>query len=92
MLRALRQMALAADGVERLNEIRSMHFGPRDVLVVISLDFRNDMTAGQVEIVVSTLERQIKQTYPEVTRVCIEAQDSRGQPAATAARGTAITP
>lgn len=80
VLAALRRMALAAQGVERLNEIRSMHFGPRDVLVVISLDFRNDLTAGQVEIVVSALERQIKQAYPEVTRVFIEAQDSHAQP------------
>ncbi|BAK84100.1 cation diffusion facilitator family transporter [Komagataeibacter medellinensis] len=89
VLAALRRMALAAQGVERLNEIRSMHFGPRDVLVVISLDFRNDLTAGQVEIVVSALERQIKQAYPEVTRVFIEAQDSHAQP--TSATITAAT-
>ena len=95
VLAALRRMALAAQGVERINEIRSMHFGPRDVLVVISLDFRNDLTAGQVEGVVSALERQIKQAYPEVTRVFIEAQDSLAQPtttAATAATGGAPTP
>ncbi|WP_375138803.1 cation diffusion facilitator family transporter, partial [Komagataeibacter europaeus] len=92
VLAALRRMALAASGVERLNEIRSLHFGPRDVLVVISLDFRNDMTAGQVEIVVSALEHQIKQAYPEVTRVFIEAQDSRTQPPGTAASGSVPTP
>ncbi|MBV1822750.1 cation diffusion facilitator family transporter [Komagataeibacter oboediens] len=92
VLTALRRMALAASGVERLNEIRSLHFGPRDVLVVISLDFRNDMTAGQVEVVVSALERQIKQAYPEVTRVFIEAQDSRTQPPGTADSGSIPTP
>ncbi|MBV0889712.1 cation diffusion facilitator family transporter [Komagataeibacter oboediens] len=92
VLTALRRMALAASGVERLNEIRSLHFGPRDVLVVISLDFRNDMTAGQVEVVVSALERQIKQAYPEVTRVFIEAQDSRTQPPGTADSGSMPTP
>ncbi|GBQ57671.1 cation diffusion facilitator family transporter [Komagataeibacter swingsii] len=92
VLAALRRMALAASGVDRLNEIRSLHFGPRDVLVVISLDFRNDMTAGQVEIVVSALEHQIKQAYPEVTRVFIEAQDSRTQPPGTAASGGVPTP
>ncbi|EFG85930.1 putative cation transporter protein [Novacetimonas hansenii ATCC 23769] len=79
VLAALRRMALSARGVDRLNEIRSMHFGPRDVLVVISIDFHNDLSAGDVEATVSELERQIKQTYPEVTRVFIEAQDNRSQ-------------
>ncbi|RFD19198.1 cation transporter [Komagataeibacter melaceti] len=91
VLAALRRMALSAQGVERLNEIRSLHFGPHDVLVVISVDFRNDMSAGQVEIVVSALERQIKQQYPDVTRVFIEAQDSRTQPTGAAATGGAPT-
>ena len=79
VLAVLRRMALSARGVDRLNEIRSMHFGPRDVLVVISIDFHNDLSAGDVEATVSELERQIKQTYPEVTRVFIEAQDNRSQ-------------
>lgn len=84
VLAALRRMTLSARGVDRLNEIRSMHFGPRDVLVVISIDFHNDLSAGDVEATVSDLERQIKQTYPEVTRVFIEAQDNRSQaPAAS---------
>ncbi|MFT9164168.1 MAG: cation diffusion facilitator family transporter [Komagataeibacter saccharivorans] len=87
VLVALRRMALAAEGVERLNEIRSMHFGPHDVLVAISVDFRNDMSAGQVETVVSALERQIKQHYPDVTRVFVEAQDSHTQPAGVAITG-----
>ncbi|MEG3348021.1 cation diffusion facilitator family transporter [Novacetimonas sp. GS1] len=82
VLAALRRMALSARGVDRLNEIRSMHFGPRDVLVVISIDFHNDLSAGDVEATVSELERQIKQTYPEVTRVFIEAQDNRSQQSA----------
>ncbi|RBM06070.1 cation diffusion facilitator family transporter [Novacetimonas cocois] len=84
VLAALRRMALSARGVDRLNEIRSMHFGPRDVLVVISIDFHNNLSAGDVEATVSDLERQIKQTYPEVTRVFIEAQDNRSQPPAVA--------
>ncbi|MBE7620819.1 cation diffusion facilitator family transporter [Gluconacetobacter entanii] len=82
VLAALRRMALSARGVDRLNEIRSMHFGPRDVLVVISIDFHNTLSAGDVEATVSDLERQIKKTYPEVTRVFIEAQDNRSQPPA----------
>lgn len=62
------------DGVLCLNEIRSMHFGPEDILVTLSLDFVDHINAGDVETIISTMERRIKQTYPQVTRVYIEAQ------------------
>ena len=61
-------------GIERLNEIRTLHFGPEDVLVTLSLDFVDEIDAGDVESIISTMEQRIKQAYPEVTRVYIEAQ------------------
>ncbi|MCH7942240.1 MAG: cation diffusion facilitator family transporter, partial [Proteobacteria bacterium] len=68
--------ALATEnaGIERLNEIRTLHFGPEDVLVTLSLDFVDEIDAGDVESIISTMEQRIKQAYPEVTRVYIEAQ------------------
>ncbi len=61
-------------GVDRLNEIRTMHFGPEDVLVTLSLDFNDDISAGDVERIIAAMEQRIKQTYPDVSRVYIEAQ------------------
>ena len=61
-------------GIERLNEIRTLHFGPEDVLVTLSLDFVDEIDAGDIESIISTMEQRIKQAYPEVTRVYIEAQ------------------
>ena len=68
--------ALATEnaGIKRLNEIRTLHFGPEDVLVTLSLDFVDEIDAGDVESIISTMEQRIKQAYPEVTRVYIEAQ------------------
>jgi divalent metal cation (Fe/Co/Zn/Cd) transporter len=51
-----------------------MHFGPRDVLVALSLDFENTLPAADVEAAVSEIERRIKAAHPEVTRVFVEAQ------------------
>lgn len=62
-------------GIERVNELLTMHLGPRDVLLNISLDFDDRLTAGRVEAVISELERSIKSAFPEVTRVFIEAQN-----------------
>ena len=52
-----------------------MHFGPQDVLVALSLDFRDSGTASEVEQAVTRIERRIKAAHPEVKRVFIEAQD-----------------
>jgi cation diffusion facilitator family transporter len=70
----IRNLAAEEPGVVRVNELLTMHFGPQDVLVALSLDFENAQPASSVESTVSRLERRIKSTYPEVTRVFVEAQ------------------
>ncbi|MEJ1975621.1 MAG: cation diffusion facilitator family transporter [Acetobacteraceae bacterium] len=71
---SLRRLAESEPGVVRLNELLTMHFGPHDVLVALSLDFEDTQLASSVEQTVSRLEQRIKAAHPEVTRVFIEAQ------------------
>ncbi len=82
---SIRAIAAAEPGVTRPNEALTMHFGPQDVLVALSLDFEDERTAAEVEAAVTRIERRIKAAHPEVTRVFVEAQDReahrRGQPA-----------
>ncbi len=90
---AIRRTALAETGVIGVNELLTMHFGPRDVLVTLSLDFDDDLLAGGVEGIVSRLEQRIKTAHPEVTRVFIEAQSfaahrRAAETAETAAEGS----
>ena len=61
-------------GILRMNEIRTIHFGPEDVLLTMSLDFADRLSSDEVEAAISAMERRIKETYPEVSRVFIEAQ------------------
>jgi len=68
--------AIVADqlSVRHINELRTMHLGPNDVLLALSIDFYDNLSAGTVEATISKLERQIKKAYPEVTRLFIEVQ------------------
>ncbi|MDP6705629.1 MAG: cation diffusion facilitator family transporter [Alphaproteobacteria bacterium] len=89
-LRRLEAVVGAADGIARVNELLTMHLGPRDILVNLSLDFEDRLSSADVESAVSTLESSIKEAVPEVTRVFIEAQSRFGharaqQPAQTEA-------
>ncbi len=71
---ALRRLAAAQPGVTRVNELLTMHFGPQDVLVALSLDFEDTLLAAAVEDTVTALERALKSAHPEISRVFIEAK------------------
>ena len=62
-----------------INEILTMHLGPSDILLNISLDFKDAMSSGNVETTISELETSIKSKFPEIKRVFIEAQSWMAQ-------------
>lgn len=70
----IERIATASPGVRSVNELLTMHFGPHDILVTLSLHFAPDLSARQLEDEVSRLESRIKQRFPDVKRVFIEAQ------------------
>jgi cation diffusion facilitator family transporter len=70
----INRIARAANGVVGLNQARTMHFGPNDVFVALSLDFDDTLPASEVEKTVTNIEREIKAAHPDVTMVFIEAQ------------------
>jgi divalent metal cation (Fe/Co/Zn/Cd) transporter len=61
-----------------INEIRSMHLGPEDVLVAASVDAADGIPAEKIEALTTKLERAIKTRFPEVRRLYIETQSKAG--------------
>jgi len=78
-------IAESEPGVEGLNDARTMHFGPNEILVCLSLDFRNDLSAREVEDTVARLERRIRAAYPQAGRIYVEAQSLASHAAVRAA-------
>jgi cation diffusion facilitator family transporter len=70
----IERIAKAQAGVIGVNEALTMHFGPNDVFVALSLEFRDSLSAADVETTVTRIERTIKAQHPAVTRVFVEAQ------------------
>ena len=69
------------NGIIRVNELRSMHLGPEEVLLTISVDFASDLSADEVEASISEMEQAIKSRYSQVKRLFIEAQNWRAHQA-----------
>jgi len=81
----IKVIARAEAGVEGLNDLRTMHFGPNEILVVLSLDFRNHLSAAEVEDTVARLEQSIRHAYPQAGRIYVEAQSLASHSAVRAA-------
>jgi len=71
------EIVKAQDAIIALNEIRTLHRGPNDVLLALSVDYQDDVPAGMVERANSDLEIAIKARFPVVKRMFIEVQSAQ---------------
>jgi cation diffusion facilitator family transporter len=74
VIEEIRRVLGTQSAIERVNEILSMHQGPDDILVNVSVEFRDGLEIGAIERHTSAIEREIKARIPGARRVFIEAQ------------------
>ena len=60
--------------IKHINEILTLHMGPDFILLNLSVDFADDVSAGEVEEAISRLDGHIKQAYPKIKRIFVEAE------------------
>ncbi|UCD76030.1 MAG: cation transporter [Phycisphaerales bacterium] len=77
VVRGIREIVSAHPDVMRVNELLTMHMGPDFILLNVSVDFRDEATAGELEQAIARMDREIKEAYPEVRRIFIEAESAR---------------
>lgn len=74
VVRGIKKLALAIDNIDHVNEVLTMHMGPDFILVNISVEFKDEATANDIEDAVAVLDGEIKQEFKNVQRVFIEAE------------------
>jgi len=77
VIEGIRKLAAENERIDHINEVLTMHMGPDFILVNVSVDFVDPITAAEIEQVVSNLDREIKARYTNVQRVFIEAEASQ---------------
>ena len=70
----IRKMVTEFSGVERVNEVLTMHMGPEYILVNLSVEFNNAIRTEQMESEIALIDKNIKQEFVNVKRVFIEAE------------------
>ena len=68
-LRRLRAIVAQDPAVEHVSRILTMYFGPREVMLVLDLKFRNELTARDIRRAVARLQGSVQKEYPEITRI-----------------------
>ena len=74
VVNGIRTLAMSYPYVEHVNEVLTMHMGPQYILVNLSIDFKDEATAQELESSIAQLDRRIKMDYPEVKRLFVEAE------------------
>ena len=77
VVNGIRDIILKFDSINNINEVLTMHMGPDFILVNISLDFRDEIPAADLENIIADIDRQIKKSFPTVKRVFVEAEARR---------------
>lgn len=79
LLRAIR----AAEGVDTVVDLRTLHMGPESVLVAAEVAFDSALDTEGVEAAVDGIEQAIRQEVPRAGRIYIEPEARRHRAATT---------
>jgi divalent metal cation (Fe/Co/Zn/Cd) transporter len=77
VVQGIREIVVAHDFIRHVNEILTMHMGPDFILLNLSVDFRDTISAGDLERAIAGLDQAIKQKYPRIKRIFVEAEARR---------------
>lgn len=81
MTQAIREMVAEVPEIDHLNEIRSLHLGPHQVLLTLSIDFVDDVPSQRIEAIVTRLDRRIRDRFEIVNSIFLEVQSREGHAA-----------
>lgn len=74
IVEGVRELVASVDDVEHVNDVLTMHMGPDYILVTISVDLSNHVSAVAVEKIAAGLDCEIRANYANVKRVFVEAR------------------
>jgi len=71
LVKSLRQLACDKSGVVGVGHVLTVHSSPDQITVMMNVDFRDDMLAGDVERIVSEVETEARERWPQVRRLFV---------------------
>ncbi len=70
---SIKTIVRSDEAVSALEAPITLHLGPRDVLVALNIEFKDNLSADEIEAAVRRIEQTIRAAHSEVKRIFIEA-------------------
>jgi cation diffusion facilitator family transporter len=80
VVEGIRQLAGTYSQIDHVNEVLTMHMGPEFILVNLSVEFRDQADATEIENIIADLDRSIKNKFQSVKRIFVEAEARHSHP------------
>jgi cation diffusion facilitator family transporter len=74
----IRALARGCEGVVGVGDILTVHSAPDIITAMLSVDFDDNISAGEVERIVSRIEQQATERWPYVRRLFVRPQQGAG--------------
>ncbi|MBC8164370.1 MAG: cation transporter [Bryobacteraceae bacterium] len=71
---SIRRIAEADPQVEAVRQPKTMHFGPHTILAAINVQFRDDLSALDLEQAVDRIDKGIRAEHPDIAHIYLEAE------------------
>jgi cation diffusion facilitator family transporter len=71
LVKGLRELACGKAGIVGVGHVLTIHSSPDQITAMMNVDFRDTITAGDVERIVREVEREAHQKWPQVRRLFI---------------------
>ena len=69
--------------IQSVNHVRTIHTAPDAVFVAISADFADDLSMGEGEALIETIETQLKAAMPQLASIYIRPEKAQDAPPLT---------
>ncbi len=74
IIKEIKSVLNGFDGIEHINEVLTMHMGPHYILVNLSIDFKDSVSAGEVESKIEEMDKKLKGKNSDIKRIFIESE------------------
>ena len=74
-LEGIRKIALADPGVDNVGRLRTLYFGPEDVMLVMEVHVREDAEMGEMRQVIARVKKAVREKYPKIRRVFFDVTE-----------------
>jgi cation diffusion facilitator family transporter len=74
---AVRAILESEPAIEKVQEILTMHLGPRAILMAITLDYQDGLSIPAAEAITGRMTDEIRKIDPRITRIFVRSGSSR---------------